>query len=167
MNAKYLLLIGLLFFAPIVVPAQAIDSMLAVYKENFQQEKVHIHFDKDLYTKGETIWGKAYILAGEGLSDYSRNFYADFYDEAGQLIKHTVHPLFESSAKLQFDIPANYKGGRIRIKAYTRWMLNFDPAFIFTKDIHIQNTDSAATIKKWILSINCNFFRKADHWLMA
>jgi len=148
MNAKYLLVIGLLIFAPIVVPAQAIDSMLAVYKENFQQEKVHIHFDKDLYTKGETIWGKAYILAGEGLSDYSRNFYADFYDEAGLLIKHTVHPLFESSAKMQFDIPANYKGGRIRIKAYTRWMLNFDPAFIFTKDIHIQNTDSAATIKK-------------------
>jgi hypothetical protein len=148
MKAKYLLVIGLLIFAPIVVPAQAIDSMLAVYKENFQQEKVHIHFDKDLYTKGETIWGKAYILAGEGLSDYSRNFYADFYDEAGLLIKHTVHPLFESSAKMQFDIPANYKGGRIRIKAYTRWMLNFDPAFIFTKDIHIQSTDSAATIKK-------------------
>lgn len=148
MNAKYLLLIGLLFFAPIVVPAQAIDSMLAVYKENFQQEKVHIHFDKDLYTKGETIWGKAYIFAGEGLSDYSRNFYADFYDEAGQLIKHTVHPLFESSAKLQFDIPANYKGSLIHIKAYTRWMLNFDPAFIFTKDIHVQSTDADATIKK-------------------
>lgn len=48
--------------------------MLAIYKENYQQEKVHIHFDKGLYAKGETIWGKAYILAGEGLSDYSRNF---------------------------------------------------------------------------------------------
>ena len=147
MNAKYLLIVGLLFFAPLVVPAQAIDSMLAIYKENFQQEKVHIHFDKDLYSKGEIIWGKAYILAGEGLSDYSRNFYADFYDESGLLIKHTVHPIFESSAKLQFDIPANYKGGFIRVKAYTRWMLNFDPSFIFTKDIHIQNTE-VAVIKK-------------------
>jgi hypothetical protein len=148
MNAKYLLFIGLLFLAPILVPAQAIDSMLTVYKENFQQEKVHIHFDKDLYTKGETIWAKAYILAGEALSDYSRNFYADWYDDAGQLMKHTVHPIFESSAKLQFDIPTSYKGNRIRVKAYTRWMLNFDAAFIFTKDIHIQSTDTAATIKK-------------------
>ncbi len=148
MKAKYLLLIGLLFCAPFVVSAQVLDSMLAVYKENYQQEKLHIHFDKGLYSKGETIWGKAYILAGEGLSDYSRNFYADWYDDAGQLIKHTVHPIFESSAKLQFEIPQNYKGTRIRIKAYTRWMLNFDAAFIFTKDIAIQGSDSIAISKK-------------------
>ena len=148
MKAKYLLLIGLLFCAPFVVSAQVLDSMLAVYKENYQQEKLHIHFDKGLYSKGETIWGKAYILAGEGLSDYSRNFYADWYDDAGQLIKHTVHPIFESSAKLQFEIPQNYKGTRIRIKAYTRWMLNFDAAFIFTKDIAVQVSDSIANSKK-------------------
>lgn len=148
MNAKYILIVGLFVIAPFVVFAQALDSMLAVYKENYQQEKLHIHFDKGLYTKGETIWGKAYILAGEGLSDYSRNFYADWYDDAGQLIKHTVHPIFESSAKLQFDIPQNYKGTRIRIKAYTRWMLNFDAAFIFTKDITVQGSDSLANSKK-------------------
>ncbi len=148
MNAKYLLIVGLLFFAPFLVSSQALDSMLSIYKENYQQEKVHIHFDKGLYSKGETIWGKAYILAGEGLSDYSRNFYADWYDDAGQLIKHTVHPIFESSAKLQFEIPQNYKGTRIRVKAYTRWMLNFDAAFIFTKDITVQGSDSLAGTKK-------------------
>jgi hypothetical protein len=148
MKATYLLFIGLLFCLPFALSAQVLDSMLAVYKENYQQEKLHIHFDKGLYSKGETIWGKAYILAGEGLSDYSRNFYADWYDDAGQLIKHTVHPIFESSAKLQFDIPQNYKGTRIRIKAYTRWMLNFDAAFIFTKDITVQGADSTSNSKK-------------------
>jgi hypothetical protein len=148
MNAKNFLIGVLLFFAPFVVSSQVLDSMLAIYKENYQQEKVHIHFDKGLYAKGETIWGKAYILAGDALSDYSRNFYADWYDDAGQLIKHTVHPIFESSAKLQFEIPQNYKGGRIRLKAYTRWMLNFDPAFIFTKDITVQGSDSLVGTKK-------------------
>jgi len=143
-----LLLVGFFFCLPFALSAQVLDSMLAVYKENYQQEKLHIHFDKGLYSKGETIWGKAYILAGEGLSDYSRNFYADWYDDAGQLIKHTVHPIFESSAKLQFDIPQNYKGSRIRIKAYTRWMLNFDAAFIFTKDITVQGSDSTSNSKK-------------------
>ncbi len=148
MKAKYLLIVGLLFFAPFVVASQALDSMLSIYNQNYQQEKVHIHFDKGLYAKGETIWAKAYILAGEGLSDYSRNFYADWYDDAGLLIKHTVHPIFESSAKLQFEIPQNYKGARIRVKAYTRWMLNFDAAFIFTKDITVQGSDSLAGTKK-------------------
>lgn len=148
MKVKYLLVVGIIFIAPFVVSSQALDSMLSIYNQSYQQEKVHIHFDKGLYAKGETIWGKAYILAGDALSDYSRNFYADWYDDAGLLIKHSVHPIFESSAKLQFEIPQNYKGNRIRIKAYTRWMLNFDAAFIFTKDITVQGSDSVAGTKK-------------------
>ena len=38
MNAKYILIVGLFVIAPFVVFAQALDSMLAVYKENYQQE---------------------------------------------------------------------------------------------------------------------------------
>ncbi len=71
-----------------------------------------------------------------------------------------MHPIFESSAKLQFEIPANFKGSRIRVKAYTRWMLNFDAAFIFTKDILIQGADTAATFKMSIPFISYNFFQK-------
>jgi hypothetical protein len=125
-----------------VIYAQKIDSILAIYHDNYQQEKVHLHFDKDVYAKGETIWFKAYILAGENPSDYSRNFYVDWYDADGQLIKHTTHPVFESSARGQFDVPANYAGEIVHLKAYTRWMLNFDTAFLYTKDIHITRNDS-------------------------
>lgn len=37
----------------------------------------------------------------------------------------------------QFDIPTSYKGSFIHVKAYTKWMLNFDTAFIYEKDIRI------------------------------
>ena len=130
--------------------AQTIDSTLGRYADEFAQEKIHIHFDKGIYDKGETIWFKAYLLTGFDLTDNSRNFYVDWFNDKGELIKQTVSPMFESSARGQFNIPENYTGKFIHIKAYTQWMLNFDTAFLYHKDIRInvvanKNTDNKAT----------------------
>ncbi len=138
MKMKQFVFAGLLLLS-IIVKAQHVDSMLTVYKNDFQQEKLYVHFDKSIYKNGETIWFKVYILAGKSLSKYSKNFYADWYDDKGNLIKHTIHPIFESSAKGQFEVPLNYIGQTIHVKAYTRWMLNFDTAFLFNKNIVIGN----------------------------
>ncbi len=120
--------------------AQKIDSVLDIYSNRFQQEKVHLHFDKAMYNKGETIWFKAYVLAGKDLTDYSKSFYVDLFDADGKLLKHIISPMFESSANGQFEIPANYTGQSIHLRAYTKWMLNFDPEFLYNKDITISQT---------------------------
>ncbi len=117
------------------IKAQSLDSMMAVYHDDYQPEKIHIQFDRSSYQLGETIWFKAYLMAGQDRSDFSRNFYADWYDDGGNLVTHTVNPVFESSARGQFDIPAKYKGKMLHLRAYTQWMLNFDSSFLFTKDI--------------------------------
>ncbi|MDE3145073.1 MAG: hypothetical protein KGL19_13025 [Bacteroidota bacterium] len=117
--------------------AQKIDSVLGVYSERFQSEKIHIHFDKSIYNPGETIWMKVYLMAGTDFSDYSKNIYIDWFDTEGKLIKHTVAPVFESTARLQFDIPDSYQEASIHAVAYTRWMLNFDTAFLFNKEIPV------------------------------
>ncbi len=126
--------------------AQKIDSVMGVYADQFQQEKVHFHFDKSVYNKGDIIWYKAYLMAGTDLSDYSKNFYVDWYDAAGKLLKHAAAPVFEASAKGQFQVPANYEGQLIHVKAYTQWMLNFDTSFLYEKDIII-NQPNAKTVK--------------------
>jgi len=132
-------------FVMIVVrsTAQQPDSMLHVYRTEYQQEKLHLHFDKQVYSKGETIWFKAYLRAGETPSDYSRNFYVDWYDHKGKLIKHTIHPVFESSARGQFEVPAKYEGRAIYLKAYTRWMMNFDSSFIYNTRLQVAQDDAA------------------------
>ena len=142
-----LLVSGLIIFAYLGSTAQQIDSTMAKYVSNFPQEKVHIHFDKGVYFKGETIWLKAYILAGLDLSDYSKNFYVDWYSDKGKLIKHTVNPIFESTAKGQFNIPENYTGKYLHAKAYTKWMLNFDTAFLYNKDIRIDQLGAGNTAR--------------------
>lgn len=128
--------------------AQEIDSVLSVYHDKFQQEKVYLHFDKIVYRNDETVWFKAYLFAGNELSDNSRNLYVDWFDDGGQLIKHTVLPVFASSAKGSFDVPVNYKGTFLHVKAYTQWMLNFDTSFLYHKNIFI---DQPNTISKSLL----------------
>ena len=158
MNKWKLLILFALILIGKNIFAQQLDATLQVYHDQFQQEKIHIHFDKTVYNKGETIWFKAYLLAGDSLSDYSRNFYVDWYNDSGLLIKHTIIPIFESSARGAFEVPAQYTGETIRIKAYTRWMLNFDAAFLYSKEIQIASTDKTIKQKTTIPVTSIHFF---------
>ncbi len=125
--------------ASFFVNAQQIDSMLTVYKNNYQQEKIHLHLDKTVYSVGETVWFKAYLLAGKSPSSNSKTLFVDWYDDNGSLLKHTSQPIFDATARGQFEVPQNYHGQALHIKAYTKWMLNFDTAFIYPKNIIVFN----------------------------
>ena len=121
---------------------QAIDSMINVYAEQSPKEKIHVHFDKTIYNKEETIWYKIYILDDQGLTKLSKNVYMEWFDQAGKLIRQHVAPIFQSTAKGSFDLPTDYTGSVIRMKVYTRWSLNDDPAFGFERDIVINNNET-------------------------
>jgi hypothetical protein len=118
---------------------QQIDSVMQIYSEQSPVEKMHIHFDKSVYNKEETIWYKIYLLSGDALSLISKNVYVEWYDTTGKILKQTVAPLFQSSAKGSFELPSDYTGNFIRVRAYTRWMLNDDPAFLYERDIVINS----------------------------
>ena len=125
--------------------AQFYDSVLNIYEQQFPHEKMHIHFDRTMYNKGETIFYKLYVLSGLEWTTLSKNIYVNWYDANGNYIKQTVAPLFKSSAKGSMEVPANYKGDFIRLKAFTRWMLNDDSVFLYEKNIPINDGSLAKT----------------------
>ncbi len=133
------LIIVTFFFLGVIKPTygQQIDSMMNVYAEGFPKEKIHVHFDRPYYNTGDTLFYKAYLLAVNEPSLLSKNLYIEWYDTSGVLIKQTVSPLFQATAKGSFEIPANYKGAFLHVKAFTRWMLNDDIAYLFQKNIPI------------------------------
>ncbi len=140
-------LVSLIVMLTLLMPvlslhAQEVDSIMETQAALFPKEKIHIHFDKQLYNAEETVWYKLYLLTESGLSPLSRNVYVDWYDQAGNLLRQTVGPLFQSTTKGSFDIPANYTGGFVRVKAYTRWMLNDDSVFLYQKDIPVNNSSA-------------------------
>ena len=119
------------------VKAQVTDSMIRVYASQVPDQKVYVHFDKEVYRAGETIWFKAYLFSGFSLSVQSRNFYAELINGQGNVIQRKVYPISASSAAGSFDLPDSTSGGSLVFRAYTTWMLNFDDAFLFQKNITV------------------------------
>jgi hypothetical protein len=127
---------------------QKLDSMLAVYADNFPQEKVYVQFDKKIYNAGETIWFKATIFTGADPSLMSKNFYAELSDPNGVVLQRKVYPIGESSTAGDFELPRDVKARHLHFRAYTGWMSNFDSSFYFEKDIRIydKKLDSNTTV---------------------
>jgi hypothetical protein len=120
--------------------AQRFDSILAKLDNEYKQEKLYLHFDRSVYNPGETIWFKAYLFTGNYPSLVSKTVYAELLDEKGKVLERRTAPVLSSSAACAFDIPSNITGSLIYVRAYTKWMLNFDSSFIYTRAIPIATT---------------------------
>lgn len=134
---RYLLAAGFTCCTFSTLTAQKLDAPLAQLSEQYQQERVYLHFDKAVYNPGETVWFKAYLMSGIFPSEISKNFYVDWTDTDGNVLFHTATPILEATAKGQFDIPASFKGQVLHVRAYTQWMKNFDTAFLYNKDLRV------------------------------
>ncbi|MCY7311092.1 MAG: hypothetical protein LH619_09955 [Chitinophagaceae bacterium] len=137
MTPKRLLVFFILFFLGVSGTAQNIDSTIARYAAEYGQERTYIQYDKSAYAPGETVWYKAYLMVGVALADDSKTLYTDWTDNKGNLLLHNAGPVVDATSNGQFDIPAGYTGQFIHVKAYTKWMLNFDSTFLYEKDIRI------------------------------
>ncbi len=132
--------------------SQDIDSTIEKYADNYGQERIYLQYDKSTYVPGETVWFKAYLMKGFYPADESKTFYADWTDDHGNLLFRTISPFVDGTTNGQFDIPTNYSGKFVHVKAYTKWMLNFDSAFLYDKDIIILAQKGASpAIKKDVI----------------
>ncbi|MBS1509795.1 MAG: hypothetical protein JST86_03090 [Bacteroidetes bacterium] len=138
---KYLAPALMFLFKAFAAQSQTIDSALIINANNFPQEKIHLHTDREAYLPGETVWFKAYVMADDLPSTISTNFYADLFNASGILIEHKIMPMVNASADGFFTLPDTTAAG-YTIKAYTAWMLNFDTAFVYTKTIGMLGTNS-------------------------
>ena len=120
--------------------AQNIDSLLGNFKQADPQEKIYIHFDKNYYSPGETIWFKAYIFDGLERAAASKNFYAELIDEGGNVLSRFTAPVGESSAAGNFGLAPTFSKSLIYFRAYTTAMLNGDTSFLYVKPIRILTT---------------------------
>lgn len=137
---RFLFLI--MIFIPALINAQTpgqkiVQENLAKFNEQVPVERIYIHFDKPAYNPGETIWFKAYLMAGIEPSATSKNIYIDFADEKGNILAHIFEPVVESSSFGSFEIPEKFNPDKIFVRAYTQWMLNFDSSFLFNKTLPV------------------------------
>lgn len=153
--ASFLLALFFLWAHPY---AQNIDSTINKYSTKYEQERIYVQYDKSTYAPGETIWFKVYLMKSLFPSDDSKTFYADWTDESGNLLFRTISPVVDGTTNGQFDIPVNFPGRFIHVRAYTKWMLNFDQDFLYNKDLRILNKNSGPPGLKNVSIPSLQFF---------
>jgi len=134
--------------------AQKIDSALNVLATKFPAEKIYVHYDKEYYLAGETIWFKAYLYNDNKPSIVSSNFYLQLINNKNQIISSKKYPVMGAAAKGNIDIPDSLPQGNYRIRALTPEMLNNDLDFIYNKNFFIYNPSSNNTKEKTTASQN-------------
>jgi hypothetical protein len=102
-------------------------------------EKVYLHFDKPYYAVADTVWFKAYVTTQNNIpSPLSKIVYVEMYNAVDSLVQTVKLPVKNSVAYGNMPLPMNnYRQGNYYIRAYTMWMLNFDPDYFFSKNILI------------------------------
>lgn len=154
---RLLTLIALLFFATRSV-AQTVQTTLATYAEKYPQERAYLHFDKSAYAAGETVWYKAYLMEGIVPAQRSKTLYVDWVDAQGKVLAHNVTPIVDAVSSGQFQVPVNYTASFVHVRAYTRWMLNFDSSFLYDRNIRVAGTADRAAAKTSALAVSLQFF---------
>jgi len=107
--------------------------------ELYPVEKVYLHFDKPYYSVSDTIWFKGYLTTDQNMpSPLSKIVYVDVMNSQDSIVTTLKYPVTNSMAygNLPLD-PVTFKQGNYYVRAYTLWMLNFDPDYFFTKTIPV------------------------------
>ena len=118
---------------------QRLEKNILNYNSYKPVEKVYLHTDKDLLTENENLWFSAYVTLGtkHHYSFASKVLYIDFVNPKGEIIKTQTIPLEEGRGKGNLKVPKNSTTGEYQIRAYTKWMQNFDTSFFFTKKVKV------------------------------
>lgn len=126
----------LFIFFSSISSAQRLDTLMMIYNAKYPVERVHLQFDKSTYAPQDDIWFKAYLLSGINPDTLSRSLYVDFSDEKGKVWAHEVFPVTPTGTAFgQFKIPDSLPGNLIHVRAYTKWMMNFDSSFFYNKNL--------------------------------
>ncbi len=174
---RYASIIAWLFAGVVSLSAQPdpFQSLLSYVQNAYQfsqicqQEKVYLHFDNTAYFQGDVIWFSAYVVnASTHTPAPSKVLYVELLSPNGVVLKQLKLkvengqangslPLVDVSteeARALRGVTA-LPSGFYEVRAYTRTMLNFDHASVFSRVFPVYETPkkegdySNPTIRRW------------------
>jgi hypothetical protein len=122
-----------------------LDPIIPVPYNDALLEKPYVQTDREYYYKGETMWLKGYMSYLRPLlrDSLSKAVYVDVIDSAGYVKTSKMYPVKDGTFQGDVFFDKSLKPGPYQLKAYTRWMMNFDQGLIFTKTINILDDKQA------------------------
>ena len=129
-------------------------------------EKLYLHFDREEYLSGHTMWLRAYFYSEFNLSDKNSTLYVELLDENSKLHLRKVFPVFNGFAKGQLELPDTLPGGIYFVRAYSPNMLNHDNAYIFRKGFMVTGKNkTTVTTKPLAGPLKLEFFPEGGNFI--
>ena len=113
----------------IIRAEDGLDSIRQLLLNAPIQEKVYLHLDNNCYFRGEEIWFKAYVVRADNnrYTDLSRLLYVELVSPDGLLVeRQTIKISEDGDGEGSFYLTDSLYSGFYELRAYTRWMMNFD-----------------------------------------
>ena len=143
---KYPGIMVLLFLCSHVFSQQTMPSSIIDLFRNYStktvQEKLFLHTDKEFYVAGELLWFKVYYTDGSYHKPMalSKIVYTEILNEKNESVLQATIALEPGQGNGSFYLPTTLATGIYSIRAYTRWMKNFEEEYFFEKKFTIVNT---------------------------
>ncbi|MBC7615693.1 MAG: TonB-dependent receptor plug domain-containing protein [Pedobacter sp.] len=142
--SRIILIISLAFSSLVKAqdPVSNLVGLVNQFTTERPQEKVHLHFDKQYYAAGDTIWYKAYVItASNNLpTNLSSSLHLSLINERDSVVFSKKIPLVFGLGAGMIALPFSTTKGKYMLHAYTPWMQNFDKAFFFKRTMPIVNS---------------------------
>lgn len=110
--------------------ADALDSLQTLLQTKMQvQEKVYVQTDNNCYFVGDTLWYKAFVLRADNNkpTNMSKLLYVELLSSDGVVVERQRIVVSNKGVTCgQFALQDSLYSGYYEIRAYTRWMLNFN-----------------------------------------
>jgi len=124
----------------------------------FLTEKPYLQTDKSYYYGDEVIWFKGYMnyLSPMLKDSLSKVIYIDLLNARKEVTLSRILPIEDGLVVGSLTLPATIQPGDYVLRAYTRWMLNFDPSFSFAKPLKVLDSYERVKLNDYHLEVEEN-----------
>jgi hypothetical protein len=113
-------------------------------------EKLYLHFDREFYSPGDDIWFKSYLVSGinHRLIPGYKNVYVQLVADDGKIIDQQMMMSIFGAANSDFHLPDTLPAGQYTIRAYTKYLQNFEEESLFHQKIYVSRTTDLPELKE-------------------
>ena len=152
---------------------QTLDTTLAnfqYYQYQVPEEKVYLSTDKEVFVQNENLWFSVFLVNARThqTSSVSELVYVDLLGPKDEIISSLAIDMRSHLGKGSFFLADSLFGGNYTINAYTHYMRNSSPEFIFSKTVEFFNLKRKKTIKEPVTdkqAIHVDFFPEGGYIL--
>ena len=113
-------------------------------------EKLYLHIDREMYSPGEDVWFKSYLVSGINHQPIPgfKNIYVELLAEDGRVIDQRLMLSINGVSNNDFHLPDTLPTGQYIIRGYTRYLQNFGEESLFHQKIAVSRTTDTPVFKE-------------------